>query len=493
MNKNFETLTELTKAEFYQFADLVNSPFYNKRSDMVKLMEYLCSIYPKLNEESLEEEVIYRRVYSDAKKDFSNNAKQVTRNLLTRLGELLEKYLIVTGLERDKDYKLLPYAVRLKEKNRKGKLTELIETSITSLYEIKGQVDYHKKYTEYLEAKEMFISDSGNYAAKSQTLTQLMETSFSYYVLSLLKNANELAAFLYVHKNRDAEFIMEKVFSIVNMEKHLEYLSSGEPSLYNITKIYYYGLLSKINDPDGTIREKLKETVYASFGSLRKIDLMECWSMLYASYIFSMTAIANHTNVNANMEVHKINMIFVDNELIPTDENGTIDENTYHNIAMQAIIVRDFVWAEEFLNNYKGLLREKVREFNYSMCMSQLLFNRGDYDKCITYLSRIKAAEINTDIFIRLTYIKCFYEIGFYEQAESALFAMRSFISQNKRLTYETKRMLPAFVKYCKQLLRMKATGKNVTPELYQKAQNETNLSSRKWLLEKMEELMAKS
>lgn len=490
MNKNFELLASLTKPEFQQFADFVNSPFYNKRTDMVKLMEYLCSIYPKLNEDNLDEDVIYKKVYSGSKEKSSTTAKQVTRNLLTRLGELLEKYFIVTGLEHEKDYKLLPYATRLKEKNRSKKLVELIEGSITSLYESKSQVMHYKKYTEYLEAKEMFISDSGNYAAKSQNLTKLLENSFSYYVLSLLKNANELAAFQYVHRNRDAEYTLEKIFATVDMDKHLNELSMGEPSLYNITKIYYYGLLSKINDPNGAIREKLKETVYSSFGTLKKIDLMECWSMLYASYIFSMTAVANKTNVNANLEVHKINMIFVDNDLIPTDENGAIDENTYHNIAMQAIITRDFKWAEEFLNNYKERLREKVREFNYSLCMSQLLFNKGDYDKCITYLSRIKANEINTDIFIRLTYIKCFYEIGLYEQAESALFAMRTFLSQNKRLTHETRHMLPSFVKYCKQLLRMKGMGKKVSEELYQKAQNEVNLSSRKWILEKMSELM---
>lgn len=491
MNKNFELLTGLTKPEFYRFADFVNSPFYNKRSDMAKLMEYLCSVYPKLSEENLVEDVIYRKVYSAGeKKGLTNNAKQVTRNLLTRLGELLEKFFIATGIEYDKDYKLLPYAVRLKEKNQQKKLTEVIEGSITSLYESQSQVLHYKKYTEYLEAKDMFLSDSSNYAAKSHTLTQLLENSLSYYTLSILKNANELAAFQFVHKNRNAEFILDKIFAKVDIEKHIKDLESGEPALYNITRIYYYGLLSKINDPDGSIRERLKETVYSSFGSLKKYDLMECWSLLYASYIFSMTAVANNTNVNANLEVHKINKIFVDNALIPTNESGAIDANTYHNIAIQAILARDFDWAEDFLNNYKELLKQEVREFNYNMCMSQLLFNKGDHDICITYLSRLKAAEINTDIFIRLTYIKCFYELGLYEQAESALFAMRSFISQNKRLTHETRHMLPPFVKYCKQLLRAKSTGKNLTVALYKSAENEINLSSRKWLLEKISELM---
>jgi hypothetical protein len=491
MNKNFELLKTLNKAEFYRFADFINSPFYNKRSDMVKLMEYLCSVYPKLDEKNLSEEVIYRKVYSEGSNNNGKHYMQVTRNLMTRLGELLDKFLMVTGVESEADYRFMPYAARLSEKNSRKKLNEHIEGSITSLYKAKSTVEYYKKYTEYLEAKDMFLSEGSNYSAKSQTLSELLENSFGYYILSLLKNSNELAAFQYVYRNKKAKVLLDTIFSTVDMEKHLQNLLVNDPELYNITAIYYYGLLSKINDPDGSVREKLKEIIYNSFGRLKKIDLMECWSLLYASYIFSMTAVANNTNVNANLEVHKINKIFVDNELIPTGSDGMINENTYHNISMQAVITRDFEWAEEFLNLYKPLLKDDVREHTYSFCMAILLFSKGEYELCISFLSRIRPDEINTNMFIRITYIKCFYELGFYDQAESALYALRTFLSQSKGMTYETKRALPAFVKYCKLMLKHRSTGKKIPDEIYLKAKNEPDLTSRKWILEKMDELKA--
>jgi hypothetical protein len=208
--------------------------------------------------------------------------------------------------------------------------------------------------------------------------------------------------------------------------------------------------------------------------------------MLFASYIFTDTV----QKKPVHKELHEINKVFVQRNLLPRDEIGYIMGSNYHNIAMQAIISKDFDWAEEFLNNYKEQIEPGNRENMYCVLMASCLLGKKEYERCIDFLSRAKIDNIMTKIIIRSTYIKCYYELSYFDEAESAIEALRMFIYQNKELTPQIKRSLPDFIKYTRLLLKAKATNGKFPEEIYITAKNSGGFNSKSWVIEKMEELL---
>lgn len=476
--RKFELFGTLTKDEFIRFADFVGSPFFNKRNDLVVLVNYLRSHYPDFE---LTDEEIYRSVHGDDKFNL-----QVARNLISRLRELLVKYLTQLGIEKQETFRNMALAYELARKGKAEYVNKIISGGIEGLNSETYTVEYLKKYYDYLETKEDLMSDTKDYKAKVENSLMRGECAVNYFLLSLMRIANEYAVFKHVHRYDDKIELFNGFLNYFDFEKYLQNLKASSSEHYAITAIFYYGLLSKINDPEGINREKLKTIVFENLDKLKLKDQYTCWVMLFASYIFTSSV----QKGGVNIEMHAINKVFVEKDLIPRDEMGYVMDNNYHNITIQAVISKDFDWAENFINTYREQLDPARRENVYCVSMATCLFGRKEYERCIEFLSKARVTDIMTNVMLRTTYIRCYYELGYYDEAESAIEAMRIFTYQNKELTSQVKRSLPDFLKYAKLLVKIKAKDASFPEQQFLKAQKTPGFNSRSWVLDKMKELM---
>src|SRR5687767_7332487 len=95
--RKFELFSALSRDEFARFADFTASPFFNKRNDLVILVNFLKDHHPDFD---LSDEDIYRSVHGDDKFNL-----QVARNLISRLRELLVKFLTQLGVEKQNTFR----------------------------------------------------------------------------------------------------------------------------------------------------------------------------------------------------------------------------------------------------------------------------------------------------------------------------------------------------------------------------------------------------
>lgn len=484
-NKTFVILSRLSKEEMGRFKEYAGSSFFNKRTDIIKLVNYLEKVYPVFNEETVSGERIYKAVFGS--RLFN---PQVVRNLISRLQGLLEGFLMQLGFEKDSYLRTnaLAYELRRKEsfilsEKRLDRSMEM--TNETEAYSPK----YLKVNYDYLEIKnDIFTGTHFTYKTKIENLQLRSSYLTSFFVLALLRIANENAAFKYVYPGENTADSPIDFFRYFDIEKFLQQVKVKQPRHYPIIAIFYHGLQSKINDPEGTHREKLKELAFENFEGLRKVDRIECWAMLFAAYVFSDQCPVQ----NPSKKVHEIDKFFIDREIYFEDENGFMMENSYHNIAIQAISAEDYKWVENFLRSYKEKLPPDVRENLFNFCMGIYCFNKSEYENSIKHLSLVKADDVMSNLHIRSTHIKSYYELGYYDEAESAIFAFQNFISQSKNLTRQVKSTLPAFIRYSKMLIKAKSSGKPFPGHIYEKAKKGTGFTSKKWVIEKMEELLLK-
>ncbi|HMT10817.1 MAG TPA: hypothetical protein PKA39_04250, partial [Ignavibacteria bacterium] len=251
-----------------------------------------------------------------------------------------------------------------------------------------------------------------------------------------------------------------------------------------IPAIYYYSLLSKTKDTNGKYREMLKSLAFKNINEFRNMDNIEFWQNIFASYIFSRS---NTLPVNIK-ELHEVNKEYINNNVLIRDESGYIPDASYHNIAMQAISVGDLKWAEDFINKYKNELEPAKREVTYNFLMGYYNINCKNYDRVIPYLNRIRTNDIPTNLTIRSFYIRTYYELGYYFEAESAIDAFRKFIKANKRITKETLSTYPEFLYFTAKMVKSKLSGRQLDDEIIKKIDGNDNFLNKKWILEKIKE-----
>ncbi len=476
----YKLLNTLTQSEMAGLAEFSRSPFHNTRSDIVKFLVYLSSVYPNPEENAISDETVYREVYGREKLN-----TQVVKNLLHRTTKLCEKYLVELALRNDR----FTHDTLLISELQKRKLVSYADKKADLAISIQDQhegysISFLKKRYDLLELKHQLTENHDSRFKITSNSTKL-SAALKYMLVSILRTLNDYEVNRFVEADESRNVFIDRINEMLNFENALETIKTNEPENYPLVACYYYGLLSKVNDPNGLYREKLKQLSFENIERFRQVDNIEFWQMIFASYIFSKSS-KGPVDVKT---LHEINKMYVNRGVIYRDDHGFVSDSSYHNIAMQAIGCRDFQWAGNFINTYRDQLEPSVKENTYNFLMGYFNVTKGDYNNVIQYLSRIKSPDIPVNLTVRWMLIRTYYELGHYFEAESAVDAFRKFITSSGRVTRESISSYPLLLRLTAHLIRAKTSGKGLKEEIYLKAKNTPNFIGRSWVLEKMEEI----
>lgn len=478
MEHLFVLLNSFDKKRADKFEDFIKSPFFNKRSDVIRFYNYIKVRQPS---KELERQKIYSRVYGGDKYN-----EQVIVNLFSRTKKLINEFLTIIGLQKDEMARTNALAFELAKSGFNNLAEKAIDNAFTNLENEYYTVEYLKKYYDYTELKESLAISIRNFREKAENSMKRGEAFVNYYILNLLRIANDFIVFKYVNSVFESDETFNGFFKYFDFEKYIENLKKICSPYYAITAVFYYGLQSKMYDPDGKYRQELKKIVFENLDYMKYQDQASCWTMLFAAYIFSNTP----PKYNPSAEVHEINKYFVERDILTRDEFGFVMENNYHNIAFQAINAKDYDWAEKFLDKYKSLLPPGTPDDTYNVCMARNSFERGNFESSLNYISRMKIDNIMTRTNVATLLIRCYYELGYYEEALSGTEALRQFHKKNKVLPAHLKKPLIEFVKYVSKLIRYKASNRKFPEDLYLKALKGPAFNTKLWITEKMKELI---
>lgn len=476
----FSQISTLKNSEFERFSKYVSSPFFNTRNDVIKFVNYLAKKIPLIAGTNISYEEIYREIYGGA-----NFSRQVVKNLLSRTLAMLDGFFIQLSLEGDKDMQVTALTKELQKRKLNRKAEKILNERILDLKKSSEYtLEYYKKISELKELKHGNLSESDS---KQRIISdgERFSAAMKSFLVSLLRIANDYEVYSFVENAPQRNEYIENITKIIDIEQALELIKENEPDEYALIACYYFGLLSKTNDPQNIYREKLKEFSFKNIEHFRHNDNIEFWQMIFSSYIFSK---AQKGPVDVQT-LHSINKMYVEKNVANKDEKGYIDENNYHNIIMQSIAANDLEWTESFINKYKDELNPETRENTYNFLMGYFMLNKGEYSRVIPYLSKVRSGDIPVQLTIRWMYIRAYYELGHYFEAESTIHAFKNFISTSGRVTKESRSTYPASLGFIDAVVKSRLSGKKLDEEKYLKAKN-SSFIAKKWVIEKMEELL---
>lgn len=184
-------------------------------------------------------------------------------------------------------------------------------------------------------------------------------------------------------------------------------------------------------------------------------------------------------------KLREVHLEQVKHNLLTPDERMDIHEPIFTNVVRSAIDTGDFDWAREFISKNFHRIEEKGRIMLHYY-MSLLYHHKGENDKALEELSKVKAIEFTDKVLLNNLQMKIYFDLGYYDSVLMTAENYRKFFKGNKRLSDDRKTGNDSFIDYTLKILRAKEKRDTAAlGVLAKKIGKDTNVNERDWLLSK--------
>ncbi len=486
---SLELLKTFTEQELNNFNDYINCNYHNTNKKLCLLFKKLKQY--ALNADSFSDTIqfkIYQDVFGKAKSQQSINTvqKKELNKAMNHLLNLAESFLMVEQLKQKESvqYELLfPQLINRRQMvlyNRRYK-TKQKELEANP----KRGIEYHAaQYNlQLFKAEVLYLS---NMMTKEDNYDRLQYYLDTKYIIEKLKFHLTKVTLLKRITNRQFDFDPYKATqSLIELD---QYKRNPLIQLYllNINLIEksdedtFQLLFDKINQLQDIIPNRILKTFYTNLTNYC-IDQTAKGNLNFYTPLFSIY-----------QKMHQLNILLSRNVLAV---------RSLKNIITIACRVRAFKWAKDILSYYIEYVSKDVRNSVLQYNLGIIEFNQQNYSEALIHFNKVLKIDNTHDIGIRISRLKCFYEIDQYYEitTQKIIDNIKVYFCNNNRLTQAEKTAHLNFILAFKKLYRFKhdLSIKNRKDQKMKKAftdikkiilKSET-VKQKQWLINKMKAL----
>ena len=462
--------------EIKKFSEFISSPYFNKNKNVIKLFEVVIKAYPDFKQEKITRENIFFKLFPGKK--YNGNTLRVLIHLLY---ENARKFLVYSRIEKNiyryKEelvYELLErelYNESIKETDKT--ISELEETDIRDSDYFKYKYIFEETKLQFLQRIKQEKLDK--YITKSSIETPFKNLTYYFFVNLLIYYSIALST--KVMYNIDIDTVLfEKLFSYFDYE-----LFNDNPFIqmhYNILMIlktndekYFYTVKNLVQKHEKSLTPERLNYFYLYLENfcLRKIRAGET---RFRREVFEILKLKLKKNIYKGEPI--------------------MHRYFYRNILLTAAKLKEFDWANNFIESYKNELHPDVREAVYCYCKAFLEAEKNNFEKSLDYLSTLKTDDLYLKIDLKFLQARLYYELDWYDVLNSAIDSMRHFLKSNKFIPENRRPQFSTFVKLLSSLnnTRLKKDEMKIM-ELKDIILKTEDLQWKDWFIKKIEELEA--
>lgn len=474
-------LKKFSPKEMNEFEKMLNSPFFNNHSTIVKLFGELKKYYPEFCDKHITKKYLFNIVNKGQKYD-----DKLFRKYLSRLNKLTEEYLNILQMRLESDRKELNILHQLSKRDLKEVFEKKLK-EVEKTFEKENKLDadnfllkhqlstikYNHKLTQNVINSHLEdLVDSNNYL-------------INYHLFHSVSIFNQMDTDKYSFNISEKDKPVPALFDKINIEeyvnavKRLGTVSDIDRILF--LELILYDMKLSFTDSDKFAYNNLKSLVYENS---RKLSSQMLHYYLQRLNVFCILENAKG-NQDMNKELFENYKKLLDNNLFNLDETSSLTLLDFRLILSSALKNNEFNWSERFINDNLNLIKEEFRNNIFHFGNALLSFYKNKYSDSLDHISKInhESIPITTDIYILKA--KIFYMLGHFDSALAVANSFRHFITGNKLIADFHKDTLLNFLKYFKIILRLtvksdKSKLKNLLTEL----QNVRDTKEKKWMIE---------
>ncbi|MBK8702853.1 MAG: hypothetical protein IPN33_04060 [Saprospiraceae bacterium] len=159
---------------------------------------------------------------------------------------------------------------------------------------------------------------------------------------------------------------------------------------------------------------------------------------------------------------------------------------TFRNIVIIALVVGDFEWAEQFIEDYQAYLSPRYRESTVSTTRALLEYQRQNYGRALELLQKSAYSDLVFNLSAKALLIKIYYETGEYDLLDAHLAAMRTFIRRQKNPSYHVVNFRQ-LVYFAQRLLELNPFDPGDKASLLEEVAMAKVVAEKDWLLRMLE------
>jgi len=470
-----EILAGFSQKEIREFSEYVSSPFFNKNQSIIKLNSYLKLKYPAFEKTEIEKKKVFAVLFPKVK--YSDG---FMRTLIFGLSALAENFLSYTRYKNSyyKDKTFLLYELNDRHLDRHlEKNIRLISKKLES-EKIRDHEYYLDKYNLENEKYLYYFRNKPDVFEKIVKKTKLKEMA-DY--LSIFYYSSIIGDYTRLYNLRN---IYNFDFDTGQADKYLDMINDGSLGKVPCVMISLYELMLFAKSDDLSYFYKIKELLELHEETLDRDHVYN----VYINLINFCNRKISRGYTELEPEVFDLYKKGLAKGILPF--HGTSLFRFYTTVTETALKLREFEWAQNFINDHKSRLPLKIRENSYNYARALYDFESGNYTEALETLSVVKYNDVYHKLKCKCLIAMLYYELGFTVQLLSHIDAFNHFIMNDKLLNKERKKMYSAFIKYLKKIdsVRLFFNRSNFE-KLWSKIETENSVYNKKWLLKKMEEM----
>lgn len=472
-----DILRTFNKEQLKNFGLFLNSPYHNRNSNVLKLFNSVKSFYPAFDNKRLQRELLWKSLFPGREFRYG-----VMKNLIFELQKLSEKFL---SLEKfgsnefefgvnlldaflDKDLKTLFY------KNTKYYKSRLIKSGIDVKY------FYYKYIFESKELNQIYLSEKKKHKDVIPAGNPNESLLIFFFISFFNSNYNSLHESVLYNSPYDKGYLDSVIDfcknSPVKNNKYVSVFSSViNTLLFPDDERIFYSLKKSLKSNSGKLSSELIYNVFTALANFCTMKMMK----------------GNSEFIKEQFGIYKL---MIESGNYSNGKDNYINPYMYANIVSMAANLRQFSWAERFIEKFKNKLEKSRREQCFPFAMVSLNLKRKRFGTALEYLSRVKSGDVIDKITIRRFQMMLYYESGYLDELHSLIDATRHFIANDRKTSVRTKNIFNNFLYFVNKFTEIKGNIKNKKYDGYfldklRKQINERELSNKTWILEKLEEL----
>ncbi len=453
----FEIVAHLSKPEQREVRNFLASPYFNQRSDVQFLFDFLAKTATPPSREAAWEALFPGLPFDD----------QQMRLSLSYLLKLLEQYLVL----KEKQQAPLADAHLLLSAYRRRKLPRHFEkTQRAVIKTLDNQPLRHPAY--YFEN---FLSENQQYlhlleSGRTKELNlQAVEDQLTTAMLAMkLRQACLLRSHQAVFKTPYRMDLLDEILAVAERQPYAE-----QPAVL-VYRLCYVALFGEGEEGDfsafkAALFEHGERFPREEIGSLYLLAINFCIKKINAS---------QNSYLREALDLYKQGL---KSELLL--EDGQLSRFAYNNITGIALRLPDeWAWAEEFVATYRSYLEPGAQEAAFCLNAARIAFAKRQYDDALSLLQRADYKDFINGMAARILQLKIYFEKQELELLDAHLKTLRMFIRRNKRMGYHYQNWLN-IVHFTQKLMDLNPFDTQERELLRTAVEAENTLTEREWLL----------
>ncbi len=297
-----------------------------------------------------------------------------------------------------------------------------------------------------------------------------------YYFSQKLKNYCEMLGYAQ----------MQALKPEIHLPREMLSYLEGSPFLEDTLVRAYYLAARMLEGPEGepffvALRQMLDE-VYKDF-AIQELETLFIHLMNYCIY-----AQINKGQMQYFSELLKLYRSALTYGILEKD--GVFDPFHYKNIITVGLHVGEADWVEDFIKTYTERLPESERENALTYNLAKVYFYRKEYDKVIRQLRSVEYSDLFYALGNRLMLLKTYYELGEDMALDSLIDSFGIYLRRNKQISSDVRRQYQKVLRFVRKMFYLPPGDKAGARKLKEELLAAQNLADKKWMLEKVEELL---